>query len=110
MSLYNELTLSESRKIIDEGWWATGITDAIKNCFVKVIIVRSISGYRSNGTSNMEVSVNLSALYHMLLESECITNNFNDEEYDNDEIWQRDDCYKSGAFYVFQKFMDDQWS
>ena len=46
----------------------------------------------------------------MLLESECITNNFNDEEYDNDEIWQRDDCYTSGAFYVFQKFMDDQWS
>ena len=46
MSLYNKVTSSESRKIINGGWQASGITDAIKIVSSKL---PSIYRYRSNG-------------------------------------------------------------
>ena len=46
MSLYNKVTSSESRKIINGGWRASGITDAIKIVSSKL---PSIYRYRSNG-------------------------------------------------------------
>ena len=47
MSLYNKVTSSESKKIVNGGWWASGITDSIKIVSPKL---PSIYRYRSNGT------------------------------------------------------------
>ena len=44
---------------------------------------------------NTEVLVNVSALCHMDLQSTSIASNFDGEEDDDDEIWQRDDGERS---------------
>ena len=44
----------------------------------------------------------------MDLESEGIANNFDNEENNDNEIWQRDDDDERGAFYFCQNFMGDK--
>lgn len=86
----NELTSSESRKIINEELWASGMTDPIEICSSKLLSLDPFQDIDPMVRSNTEVSVNLSALCRMDLESECIASNFDDEEDDGDEIWERD--------------------
>ena len=105
MILYNESTSSGSRKIINGGCRASGITDAIKIGLSKLPSLDPFQDIDLTIKSNTEVSVNLSALCCMGLEIEFIANNFKDEE-DDDEIWQKDDGDERRAFYFFQNFMD----
>ena len=79
-----------------------------QNWFVYVTIIRSIPFQGIvNIQGNTEKPVNLSDLYCMVLESECIANDFDDEE-DDGEFWQKDNGGERGAFYGFQNFMDDE--
>ena len=87
----NELTSSESRKIINEELWASGMTDPIEICSSKLLSLDPFQDIDPMVQGNTEVSVNLSAICRMDQESECIANNFDDEEDDGNEIWERDD-------------------
>ena len=100
------MTSSESRKKTNGEWLASRITDAIK---IGLSMLPSLDPFQGivNIQGNTEKPVNLSDLYCMVLESECIANDFDDEE-DDDEFWQKDNGGERGAFYAFQNFMDDE--
>ena len=86
----NELTSSECRKIINEELWASGMTDPIEICSSKLLSLDPFQDIDPMVQGNTEVSVNLSAICRMDQESECIANNFDDEEDDGNKIWERD--------------------
>ena len=109
---YNHMTTAESKKIIESGWFSSGVWDAIRLGLNKLPLIDPFDDIAPmTDTAGFTISLR-SSTFGLLNEEKSVgysreeTSDDDDNEED-DKHWESVDLQDRGAFDIFDDFDDE---